>query len=215
MNKNKRPYGHGTLKSQFSKLEMIDELSKLILGNMSEWEFSKHSRRSALEIELLNSLEVHSCPFCQSSDIVKDGYQNDGTRRYRCKSCGRRFSPLTGTLLDSHKIPFAEWIEFCIHLFQFQSLNMSSIDNRNAYSTGRYWLKKIFLCIEKYQDAIILESKAFVDETYLSVMPKDLDRKDGKKLRGLSRNKLCIVTATDGSRTFIAYIGKASRLRKG
>ena len=71
MNKNKRPYGHGTLKSQFSELEMIDELSKLILGNMSEWELSKHSRRSALEIELLNSLEVHSCPFCQSADIVK------------------------------------------------------------------------------------------------------------------------------------------------
>lgn len=54
---------------------MIDKLSKLILGNMSEWELSKHSRRSSLEIELLNSLEVHSCPFCQSADIVKDGYQ--------------------------------------------------------------------------------------------------------------------------------------------
>ena len=219
MNKNKRPYGHGTLKSQFSELEMIDELSKLILGNMSEWELSKHSRRSALEIELLNSLEVHSCPFCQSADIVKDGYQKDGTRRYRCKSCGRRFSPLTGTLLDSHKISLAEWIEFCIHLFQFQSLNVSSIDNRNAYSTGRYWLKKIFLCIEKYQDAIILERKAFVDETYLSVMPKGLDMKDGKKLRGLSRNKLCIATATDGNRTFIAYIGNgkpsAKRLIEG
>ena len=101
MNRNKRPYGHGTLKSQFSESEMIDELSKLILGNMSEWELSKHSRRCALEIELLNSLEVHSCPFCQSSDIAKDG----------------------------------------------------------------------------------------------------------KKLRGISRNKLCIVTATDGNRTFIAYIG--------
>lgn len=75
------------------------------------------------------------------------------------------------------------------------------------------------LCIEKYQDAIILEGKAYVDETYLSVMPKDLDRKDGKKLRGLSRNKLCIVTATDGSRTFIAYIGNgkpsAKRLIEG
>lgn len=118
---------------------------------------------------------------------MKDGCQNDGTRRYRCKSCGRRFSPLTGTLPDSHRIPFAGWIEFCIRLLRFQSLNVSSIDNRNAYS----WLKKIFLCIE----------------TYLSVMRKDLDRKDGKKLRGLSRNKLCIVTATDGDRTFIAYIG--------
>lgn len=38
-------------------------------------------------------------------------------------------------------------------------------------------------------------------------MPKELDMKDGKKLRGLSRKKLCTVTATDGDRTFIPCIG--------
>ena len=208
MNKNNRPYGPRTLKSQFSKLEIIDELSRLILGNMTRWNQSKHSRKSDLEIGLLNSLEVRSCPSCQGEAVVKDGYQKDGTRRYRCKSCGKRFSPLTGTLLDSHKIPFSEWIEFCIHLFQFQSLSVSSIDNRNAYSTGRYWLKKIFLCIRDYQEKITVEGKAYIDETYLSVMPKDQKDKEGKKLRGLSNNKLCIVTATDGTHTFLACIGR-------
>lgn len=219
MNKSNRPYGPRTLKSQFSKLEIIDELSRLILGNMTRWDQSKHSRQSDLETTLLNSLEVNSCPFCQSSAIVKDGHQKNGTRRYRCKSCGKRFSPLTGTLLDSHKIPFAEWIEFCIHLFQFQSLSVSAIDNRNAYSTGRYWIRKIFLCIEDYQEKIMLEGKAYIDETYLSVMPKNLKKKDGKKMRGLSGNKLCIVTATDGTHTFLAYIGNgkpsAKRLIRG
>ena len=105
MNKSKRPYDHRTLKSQFSESEMIDELSKLILGNMSEWELSKHSHKSALGIELLSSLEVHSCPFCQSADIATDG----------------------------------------------------------------------------------------------------------KKLRRLSRNKLCILTGTDGNRTFIAYMGNCRK----
>lgn len=183
MNKYHKPYGPRTLKSQFSRLKITDELSGLILGNMSEWDSSKHDRKSSLEIELLNSLNVRSCPFCQGVAVVKDGHQADGTRRYRCKACRRRFSPLTGTLLDSHKIPFAEWIEFCIHLFQFQSLSVSAIDNRNAYSTGRYWLKKIFLCIRDYQDTIMVEGTAYIDETYLSVMPKDQIEKDRKKLR--------------------------------
>lgn len=147
---------------------------------MTRWNQSKHSRQSDLETTLLNSMEVNSCPFRQSAAIVKDGRQKNGTRRYRWKSCGKRFSPLTGTLLDSHKIPFAEWIEFCIHLFQFQSLNVSAIDNRNVYSTGRYWLKKIFLCLEDYQEKMMLKGKAYIDETYVSVMPKDLKRKDGK-----------------------------------
>ena len=138
MNKSNKAYGPRTLKSQFSKLETIDELSRLILGNMTGWNQSKQSRQSDLETMLLNIMKVNSCPFCQISAIVKDGRQKNGTRRYHCKSCGKRFSPLTGTLLDSHKIPFAERIEFCIHLFQFQILNVSAIDNRNAYSTGRY-----------------------------------------------------------------------------
>ena len=46
MNKSNRPYGPRTLKSQFSKLKETDELSNLIRGNMSEWDSSKHGRKS-------------------------------------------------------------------------------------------------------------------------------------------------------------------------
>ncbi|GAK54205.1 insertion element protein [Candidatus Moduliflexus flocculans] len=27
------------------------------------------------------------CPFCQSDDLVKNGQSENGTQRYRCKSC--------------------------------------------------------------------------------------------------------------------------------
>ena len=53
----------------------------------------------------------------------------------------------------------------------------------------------------------MIEGIAYIDETYLSVMPKDLKKKEGNKLRGLSNNKLCIATATDGTHTFLACIG--------
>lgn len=47
-------------------------------------------------------------------------------------------------------------------------------------------------------------------------MPKDQTKKhDGKHYRGLSRNKICVVTATDGVNVFLAVCGrvKSSRAR--
>lgn len=31
------------------------------------------------------------CPFCQSDDLVKNGHSENGTQRYRCKSCRKSF----------------------------------------------------------------------------------------------------------------------------
>ncbi len=72
------------------------------------------------------------------------------------------------------KIPVGEWIEFLIHLFQYQSIKVASIDNRNAYSTDRYWLNKIFEVLKNYQASIVMGEKFWTDETYLKLMPKDL-----------------------------------------
>ncbi len=37
-----------------------------------------------------------ACPHCESASVVRFGHLN-GLQRYRCKACGRTFSPLTGT----------------------------------------------------------------------------------------------------------------------
>ncbi|MDY4783006.1 MAG: hypothetical protein SO286_05065, partial [Candidatus Enterosoma sp.] len=50
----------------------------------------------------------------------------------RCLDCGKAFSPLTGTVFDSHKIPISEWSEYVMHLFEFHSLSSSARDKRNA-----------------------------------------------------------------------------------
>lgn len=63
---------------------------------------------------------------------------------------------MTGTLFDSRKIPVAEWIEFPVYLFQYESLSVSSLDNRNVRSTGRYWIKKVFEALKNYRDGIML-----------------------------------------------------------
>ena len=61
------------------------------------------------EAEMINSFEPKQCPFCGSSDFVKNGFDTNGIRRYKCR-CGKRFKPTTGTIFDSRKIGICEWI---------------------------------------------------------------------------------------------------------
>lgn len=68
-----------------------------------------------------------------------------------CKTCGRKFNPLAGTIFDSRKIPLSKWIEFLVHLFQFHSVRTTAFDNRNAVTTGLYWLSKVFLVVDGIQ----------------------------------------------------------------
>ena len=62
--------------------------------------------------------------------------------------CGGEFTALTSTIFDSKKMPFCERIEFPLHLFEFHSLKACASDGRNAETTGRYCLSKVFAAPE-------------------------------------------------------------------
>ena len=79
-----------------------------------------------------------------SKSFIKYGKDGNGINRFKCKNCGSTFNNLTNTIFDSHKIPISEWFEYLIHLFEFHSIKSSSRDNKNANSTGKYWLTKVF-----------------------------------------------------------------------
>lgn len=170
---------------------------ELIEETVVEWYDAKHRSFSAKEIQFINSIKVKACPLCGSERFHKDGKRKDGVRRYRCNDCEKIFNPLTNTIFDSRKIPISEWIEYLLHLFEFHSITSSAFDNRNANSTGRYWLKKVFEVLKGCQDNVVLSGIVYVDETFFGVMPKDEIKKDNKKLRGISRNKICVCTAIE------------------
>ena len=179
-----------------------------------EWYAAKHRKPSPAELSLVNGLSIECRPHCGGTHFKKSGYYGNGTRRYRCLDCGKAFSPLTGTVFDAHKIPISEWIEYMIHLFEFHSLSSSARDNRNAKTTGKYWISKVFAVLSDSQKDILLSGRIYLDETYFPIMPKDESRKsDGKHYRGISRNKICVVTATDGNDVFLAVCGRAKPSR--
>lgn len=150
------------------------------------------------ESELLNTIPVDKCRRCGSTEFKKSGTTSNGIQRYWCKSCTRTFTVTTTTLLENHKIPVTEWIEFLLGIFRSQSFSSVSKTNRNSDTTTGYWLAKLYLVLEEYQDGIILTDEVQIDETYYSVIKKDIMvKEDGKEFRGLSRNKICIGIGCD------------------
>jgi transposase-like protein len=149
------------------------------------------------EAAMVNSFVPPKCPYCGSERFIKRGLTANGIQRYGCV-CGQRFLPTTHTIFDGHKISISEWMEYCLNLFRYLSLNADSWNNKNAFSTSQYWLKKLFLILENYQQTIILYRTVWLDETYYPVISSQVDRKeDGTKYRGLSHNQICIGAATD------------------
>jgi len=141
--------------------------------------------KEANESELLNSIPVEKCRRCGSIELKKSGTTSNGIQRYWCKSCKRTFTVTTNTLLENHKIPVTEWIEFLLGIFRRQSFSSVSKTNRNTDTTTGYWLAKLYLVLEAYQDGIILSDDVQIDETYYSVIKKDIKvKEDGKKFRG-------------------------------
>lgn len=183
--------------------------SELMVSTISEWYDAKHRRPCADEVSFINSLAPKDCPYCGSGSLIKKGFQRKtGLRVWLCKGCGRRLSPLTGTIFDSRKIPFSEWIEYLIHLFEFHSTKTAAMDNRNSVSTGFYWLEKVFLVLKDYQNDIRLSGKAWIDEAYVPVWKSKREKRDGREYRGLSRNQCCICSGTDGEKCFLQACGK-------
>ena len=183
---------------------------------VARYEERHPSLADAKEAAMVNSYEPKQCPYCKSEKIVKIGYDANGIRRYKC-SCGKKFRSTTGTIFDSRKIPISEWIEYCLNIFRYISLNADSWNNRNAISTStsKYWLEKLFLTLRDYQDSIILSDTIWLDETYYSVMMRDRERdNNGHLLRGLSRNQICVGVATDQKQTVCLVEGFGKPTKK-
>ena len=182
-----RHWGRSLHKLSWDEKETISLSRKLISSTVHEWYDAKHRISSKEEIRLINSLSINSCRICGSVNFIRYGSYRSRIIRYLCNDCQRSFNPLTGTIFDFKKIPISEWIEYLIHLFEFHSITTSARDNRNAYSTGRYWLYKVFVILRHYQD-----------ETFFSqIESKKKHRPDGKEYRDISRNKFCVASGYD------------------
>ena len=165
------------------------------------------------EDKLINSFVPKACPYegCGSEQIIKFGLTDNGIERYKCNACGRHFTPVTGTIFDNHKISVTDWVDYLLNLFRYVSLTAGSWDNKNAFTTSRYWLEKVFLLLrDYYSSTAVLSGHVYLDETYYSVRKGDKTLKsNGTEPKGLSINQICIGVACTSSTIVCAIEGRA------
>lgn len=191
----------------------LSELQSFIKNKYLENYNFKHPKISETnEAAILNSIEIKSCRHCNSEKIKKNGKNENGVQIYFCKECRKKFNPTTGTIFEGHKISITEWIEFLLNIFNYGSTTLTSKVNKNSMNTAIFWLHKIFLILREYQKNIILKDKVYIDEMFYSVIKSDIKTKDGKKLRGLSKNQHCIGIGCDKNNIFakVECLGKTS-----
>ena len=159
------------------------------------------------EAEFFNGYPRTSCPLCGCGRIRGNGSDRHGVRRWRCDSCGRSFTPMTGTIFQDHKLPVADWTEFLIETFSYESLGGMTRSNRRSGTTLPYWMAKLFAVVEGVRDDVVLSGTVQIDEKYYPVAAKDFVlRPDGGKPRGRSRNQICMAVGCDSSGT--PYVGR-------
>lgn len=188
----------------FSALEESDDIFEVEILTRIKSDYSKfHKNHVSDYIHLLN--RNSSCPHCGSNDVIRYGTNKSGSLRYQCKSCNKTFSSLKESLFFSSKVNISAWFAFLECLLSECSAREACIVAKISPATGSQWTKKVFQTLKKYQSSIILDSFVYIDETYVHEDTSKtylLDeigkiKKVKKQPRGISRNKICILVATD------------------
>ncbi len=189
---------------------------KFIKNKYEQNYICKHPKLSETdEKEIINSVEIKCCRRCNSSNILKRGFTTNGIQRYYCNECQHYFTPTTGTIFENHKISISEWVEFLLDIFNYSSISLTSKVNKNSRNTTKFWMHKLFLILKDCQKDILLKENVYIDEMYYSVIKGDIEAdKNGKKLRGLSRNQYCIGIGYDGKNMIAIVEGKAKTSTK-
>lgn len=78
------------------------------------------------------------CPNCGSTIIIKKGFKNNRLQRFQCTDCNRKFTSVTGTLLEKTKVSWGVWVEIIRHM-----LLELSIEKSKDLLSEEYGLKSI------------------------------------------------------------------------
>jgi transposase-like protein len=111
------------------------------------------------------------CPRCQSNSTVRYGKfsKTSDRQRYKCKSCGRTFTDLTGTPLAYAKKPPNMWDELAHYMRDGYSCRRIAQELGIAVSTAFEWRHKILASLRTRTDlATTLSGIVEADETFFA-----------------------------------------------
>lgn len=172
--------------------KLVDQL----IANLS----NKNSINSVISIKE-NQLTKSGikCPYCESSSIVGYGIQNN-RKRYKCKSCKRTFSSITGTAV--HRIHKKSLLnEYVFHMLSGLSLRKIAEELGICLKTAFDWRHKILNAINngfphKIDGLIEADETFFLNsrkgDKFLNRKPRKRGGSASKK--GINKDHITVMT---------------------
>ena len=143
-----------------------------------------------------------ACPACGSGRRHRHGFDR-GIQRYRCCSCGRTFSALTGTPIARlrHR---SRWLDYLDKMLEGRSVRAAADAVEVHRNTSFRWRHR-FLHLLKHDRPASLGGIAEADELFLLESQKGsrrLDRPPRKRggvatRRGINHEHVCVLVARD------------------
>lgn len=206
----------------FLDLEFSEDFFEIEVLKRIKEDYEKFHTHNYLAYETTLQRKI-ICPKCNSNSFISYGHDRNGTRRYKCKLCGKLFNFSTDSLFFSSKVNLKAWFTFLECILSETSTKVASITAKISTITASKWLEKVFWSLRNYQDNIILNKEVYIDETYVQEDKSKIYlleetgkvKKTRKQPRGISRNKICILAATDNYKSFmeVECHGRPQRLK--
>ncbi|MGE4572736.1 MAG: transposase [Candidatus Izemoplasmatales bacterium] len=136
------------------------------------------------------------CPKCGSyGPLSKNGKSPKGVQRFKCPSCERTFILDESSTKHLHTSDYF-FKKFIGYMIDDVTLEVISRNLNINIKTAHYYRYLVFHALSDYQSEIKIGGTILIDETFISIREKKykIYRADGKDLRGLSFNQLCVIT---------------------
>ena len=118
------------------------------------------NRREEFEIQMLNGYRPKRCPHCKESTIWQYGKTKSGLQRYRCGSCQKTFTPLTGTPFEGHRDLLVDWLTYSVNVGCCGL--MDDAECLKLYKQSPAWWTLLLRVVGAYRmNTIFLEQLAF------------------------------------------------------
>ncbi len=155
------------------------------------------------------------CPVCGTvNSTIKHGRTNKNIQRYKCKSCLATFilDESTTSKLQNSDYLFKKFIGFMIDDVTLDVIARNLIIN---FKTALYYRYLVFEALKNYQSEVVLKGTVLIDETFVRISDKQykLYRADGKGIRGISFNHLCVVTIINLQGNCIAKVASRGMVK--
>ena len=138
------------------------------------------------------------CPRCGDERVCRWGREADGARRHGRGACGRTLAPPTGTILEGHKLPVADWAESVGQALGPEGPEAMAREGGRGGATTAWWVARPLAVPRGPRDGVMLSGEARIDER-----TRPLAARDGVGgVAGMGARPgdgVCVVVGCDGA----------------